>query len=98
MSIEKEIRKEFEVWAKACPREFDLKIHGEASAWHGNYFYYNVQCAWEAWLAAKTTHKLASLPAPTMHYDTFSGRRMPYYRSDTVESILMDLNIPYTQE
>jgi len=98
MSSEKEIRKEFEVWAKSPPREFLLRLNGDKSAWPGHYYDYNVQCAWEAWLSAKTTHKLAALPAPIMHYDSLTGRMMPHYRSHTVESILMDLNIPYTQE
>lgn len=42
-------RDNFEVWASAPPREWDMTRHSNASAWPGQYVDYYAQCAWEAW-------------------------------------------------
>ena len=50
-----EMRKAFEAWATAEPREWDVTRFGEGSArWPGQYFGYVVQASWEAWQAACT--------------------------------------------
>ena len=47
-----EMRKAFEAWATAEPREWDIYRWGDHCAHPGNYCDDNVQCAWEAWQAA----------------------------------------------
>jgi len=42
-------REEFEAWVTAPPFERIVTRHGEASAWPGNYKYYEVEFAWCAW-------------------------------------------------
>lgn len=42
-------RAEFEAWATATPREFDVSRYNALGAWPGAYTEYHVHCAWEAW-------------------------------------------------
>ena len=55
-----EMRKAFEAWVTAEPREWDVTRFGEGSArWPGQYFGYVVQASWEAWQAACTAEREA---------------------------------------
>lgn len=40
----------FEAWAKAEPRDWNLELQQDLDAWPGQYTEYHVQCAWEAWI------------------------------------------------
>ncbi len=46
-------RKEFEAWAALPPREWDIELNGKDQGWPDQYRAYHVQCAWQAWQAAK---------------------------------------------
>ena len=45
-----EMRKAFEAWATAAPREWGARRYMSSEMpWPGEYQEYRVQCAWEAW-------------------------------------------------
>lgn len=46
-------RKKFEAWAVEPPREWSIQQNGKDQGWPHQYRAYHVQCAWEAWQAAK---------------------------------------------
>ena len=57
-----DMRKQFENWASAPPREFDVERFDEDhDSWPGSYRSYKVQCAWEAWQAAQEDGLVADL-------------------------------------
>ena len=57
-----DMRKQFENWASAPPREFDVERFDEDhDSWPGSYRSYRVQCAWEAWQAAQEDGLVADL-------------------------------------
>ena len=55
-----EMRKAFEAWATAEPREWDISRFDESAPWPGNYRSYPTQCAWEAWQAACAAERKGS--------------------------------------
>ena len=46
-------REKFEKWATEPPREWDVWLNSPDHNWPDQYKAYHVQCAWEAWQAAK---------------------------------------------
>ena len=55
-----EMRKAFEAWATAEPREWDISRFDGSAPWPGGYHSYPTQCAWEAWQAACAAERKGS--------------------------------------
>ena len=50
MIDEEMFRPTFERWAQQPPREWGVDRFGPNTAWPGNYTYYHVESAWEAFV------------------------------------------------
>jgi len=79
-------REDFEQWASKPPREFNLVRHSNGGSWPGQYFYYSVQCAWEAWCEAKRNMPVIELP--DIYYEAGKDMDGSYFVDDIHSAII----------